>query len=203
MSTIFTAEQQALILGTVQEQKAAARAMQKAQERATGAYTGTIAVAIEFAADPDGFDEAMGELFTRIRANTDGIARAAKAEKAEKGGYKVPGALSSARSVLKGAFEFGVALRDEDGIRSFGAIRKDLRAAQQAEKDAERQPYEIARDELVAALREAAERVAKLETDIESGCACDDLRAHVEREVAELEALTGALPSTETVAEAA
>lgn len=205
MSTQFTTDQIDLIIGSAKEAAAAGRALIKAQQKAQGAYTGTISVALEFTSDPDGFDEAMGELFDGIRANTDGLARRVSAAKAKKGeAYVVPNALSAARSVIKGAFEFGVSFHDEDGeIRSFGGIRKDLRAAQQAEKDAERQPYEISRDLLVARLIEAAERLGKVEVDILAGTMCDALNDTVNEQVSAIEAVCEGAVAAEGVAEAA
>ena len=160
--TTFTTEQNDRIISAFNGVKLANAAIEREQGKREGAYTVLTATAIEMSQQD--FADSMADLIERIRSNTDGIAPKVGAKKGDKGAWKVPSSVSSAKSVLTGCFEYGVPMLNDEGEPvAFSQLRKDLAAAKQAEADAERQPAEIARDELVAALREAAERVAAME----------------------------------------
>lgn len=165
MTTTFTTAQNDRIISALNGVKLANAAIEREQGKREGAYAVLTATALEM--DGQTFGEAMADLIDRIRANTDGIARKVGAKKGEKGGWKVPSSVSSAKSVLTGCFEYGVLmLTDEGKPVAFSQLRKDLAAAKQAEADAERQPHEISRDDAIAQAKALIEALQGMDTDI-------------------------------------
>lgn len=164
----FSADQTKLVIGTAKGvAKANAKAEAVAEERVS-AYTGTLTVATQMGADD--FDSAMGNLFDAIRVNMKGLAKRAGAKPAKTDGrWTVPGALSSARSVIKDAYAFGIPMlepeAEEPTVRKFTVIREDVKAAKKALADAERTEHDVLRDELVDQLRKIAEGTATEEPD--------------------------------------
>jgi len=158
-ATRFTSEQLERILSAVSGVDSANEAAAKAAEARSGAYGTFTALAVEMKAKS--FGASMETLFKMIRTNQNDIAKKVNAEPTKKGdAWQVPSSMSSAKSVLLGAFEYGIDLDDEDGVRAFGAIRKDVQAAAKAEKDAERDAPTIARDELIVRLQDMAAALA-------------------------------------------
>lgn len=183
----------------------AGRALNKATDAKAGAYTSTVALAAEhgWAAT----ELALDTLFTRIKRDGKlAAALGAKArEKATKDGdkYKVPGSLSVVKSVLKAANEHNVDLLGEDGEpRSFGAIRKDVKAAQTAAAEAEKTPDELVRDQVAEYLASIQASAANLTGDMLDALA-DSLTPIVVQSRAAAEAATAEAETAEPVAEAA
>lgn len=136
-------------------------AVERAKERAGGFYTKVVAIAAEN--DAAAFDAAMEGVAAQV--TTDGrLARSLKAAKRAKpcaktgAKWKVPGSLKTAKSVIKAAHELGVHLTDDvtGEVRSFGAIRKDVREAQAAAK-----AEELTGDDLIRS--EAGEYLARIQ----------------------------------------
>jgi len=129
----------------------ASKAISKAKETEAGSYS----IAVQ-AADKAGSAKVLGEAFATLfnRIRTDGKfavqCGAEKVSKPKPNGprYKVPSGLMSAKSVTLGAFEYGVSFSDENGLRSFGAIRKDYSEAKAAAKLAELSGDEKTRHDL-------------------------------------------------------
>lgn len=158
----FTADEIDLLAGSLRQAKSAGDAMKRAQEKAQGAYTGTIMVAVSRGAAS--FDAAMEKLFETIRVD-GALAKRFSAARTKKGdAWTVPGNLRSARSVLKDAFTYNVALLDEetDAPRSFGGIRKDVQTAKALAAEASRTDEQATRDDVVATIIELAETLSEL-----------------------------------------
>lgn len=141
----------------------ATKAANKAKEGQQGSYSMAVQAAV-VAGDAGTLDKAFTELFSRIR--TDGTfavqCGADKIAKPKPGGprYKIPSGLMSAKSVTLGAYKHGVDFTEDREVRSFGAIRTDLRAAQQAEKAANLTGDDKTRVELVEMLNSIRDSVS-------------------------------------------
>lgn len=199
-NAVFTAEQLDLIAGSAKEQRQAARELEAAKTKAAGAYTGTLMVAAGMGAED--FDSAMEDLFGRVKRDGK-LARRFGAEKAKDGeGWQVPGNLRTARSVIKGAFEYHVALLDDDGEtpRSFGAIRKDLKAAKDLEAELERTDEQVLRDDCATTLRELAESLGTGEVDAEQADRISVLLSQLAEWKAEYAAISGETEAEERAA---
>lgn len=163
----FTSEQINMICESVRTVDKANAEAQAANEKRMGAYGTFTQLASEM--DSESFEQSMDNLFASIRVNTKGIAKRVKAKANDKGdGWKIPSSMSSAKSVLLSAYEYGVPLLDEetDAPRPFGTIRKEAKAAKQAEEQAERTLQEIQRDMLVDRLTEFAASLKSEEPDL-------------------------------------
>lgn len=165
----------------------AQKAIEKAQAKREGAYTVATRMAAEMGED---FTPAMDDLFSRIRTNDAGLATAFQAPKNDKGdGFKIPSSLSTAKSVLGGAVEYGVDLIEDGEPRAFGQIRKDYKAAKAALESAERSEAEVSRDTLADRLVAFAESLREREVDTAMGEWCDgmvDVLADLEADLANL-----------------
>jgi hypothetical protein len=188
----FTPEQVELLVAATKAQTQATKAIEKAQGKREGAYAVSTRLAVEIGAD---FEPAMEHLFSQIRTNEDKLASRFSAPKNDKGdGFKIPSSLSSAKSVLAGAIEYGIELVDEeDGEtpRPFGQIRKDLKAAKQALEDAERSDAEVSRDRAADMLVAFAATLRTHEVDAAMGEWCEGISEVLEEWGTELAALMG------------
>ena len=188
--TTFNAKQLASIIAATKGVAKANVDAQKANDKRMGAYGTFTQLAMDMGSDD--FGSAMDHLFESIRANVDGIAKKVGADPTKDGkAWTVPGSMSTAKSVLLGAFEYGVPFEDDHGVRAFGAIRTDVKQAKKAEKDAERTPSEIARDALAAQLRELADGIAKDEPDFAMVDHYDALKAYLAGWVVEQAKIAG------------
>ncbi len=83
--------------------------------------------------------------------------------------YKLPSAFSSAKSVCSAALRLAVPLVDDKGIRSFGAVRKEVQAAAALERAASLDTATRARLALASTLSSMA---AALEADSDGSVLC-------------------------------
>ena len=165
------------IIGAIKEASNVAVAADKVSKRKAGIYTSLMGLAAKTGHAE--FLSSCDAVFNAIAANTDGLAKALKCKTNKKGKFLVPSNVSSAKSVIKAAFETNTPLLEDNGeVRPFTAVRTDVQTARKLEataklSDEERERIE-ARDEAVAALKEMAESLAKIEVD---GAQADHLRA--------------------------
>ena len=189
----FDADQLKLIVASVQGIDKANKAVEQANEKRTGSYATFTLLATEMGQED--FAQCMESLFADIRVNKGGIARKVKAPANDKGdAWKIPSAMSSAKSVLLTAYEFGVPMLDEetDQPRPFGTIRKEANAAKKSEAQAERTLQEIERDQLADHLREFAGSIASEEPDLAMAASYRKLEAMLDAWTVEHAAISGA-----------
>jgi hypothetical protein len=191
----------------VQQRPKANAAVEKAQADRVSSYTGSLKVAVTMGAED--FDAAMEALFEGIRINrkVEGHRQGLAVRAAAKPGKKddtwiVPQSLSTARSVIKDAYEYGIPMLDADSddleaVRSFGAIRKDVKEAKLALAQAERTTSELERDALVDQLRAMAEEIAKEDPDLVMAASYTALVTQLDDWVMEHDAIAGEAPEAE------
>lgn len=139
-------------------------AQQAVQEGRTGAYTLFVDAAI-LAGDVKPLSEVADALFAEIRVSStvtdaEGVSYPvnAKADKDGKG-FTIPSSFSTARSILCDALVRGIPLTEDGSERSYTAIRKDVKAAKDAEDRAKATGDEKVRMDtldMLATLLEAA-----------------------------------------------
>lgn len=185
----------------------------KAKGRAQGAYTALTKIASTMGqAD---FKAAAESVEDVIRSNVNGFADAIGAPMNKKGdAHVIPSGFMSAKSVLLSSFDYGVEFTDEETgeIRPFGQIRKDLKAAKDAEIAAKLDQNDHALTEARATLSSLSEVLAayapKVNTKGEVESNVDDataehlraLSAYMADWKAELDSLNGAEDDSEAQA---
>ena len=172
MSNVRTAVRKHLLNG-IAKQAGVEELMQQVEDARAGMYTHGVLAAI--AADGDGavFEEVCDTLADDFRTNRRGIAEKYNCDqqrdkqgklKTDKDGnpvYKVPSSLSSMRSHLKAAFEFGTDLGTAKKPAAFSAIRTANQVAREEAAKAARTPADEARDALAEIMQEISDAVSE------------------------------------------
>jgi len=140
------------------------------------------------------FEKACDEVFDAIRGNVDGVAAETGCKPGKKEGtYVVPGAAMSAKSVLLGAFEYGVTMLDDetDGPRAFSAIRTDVKAARDLEALENASEEDQIRAALLAQIAGMVERLEAGDVDAMQAAAMAELSISLDTWEDDYAALSG------------
>ena len=157
---------QSNIIAAIKESNLVKAQADKVATRKAGVYSTFTAIASE--SGREAFEVAVTEVFEAIKANIEGIAVETKCKPGKKEGtYTVPSAAMSAKSTLLAAFEYGVPMLDDetDAPRAFSAIRDEVKAARDAEKQAGRTDAEETRDNVAAQLEALADQLREQDVD--------------------------------------
>lgn len=181
--TMTTTNAKAIRESLIEAAKAGSKVMkeqEKLQAKREGAYTHAVRAGIAANGDAKAFLAVCEQVMDEIRTNANGLARAcgAPAAKPTKDGerrWKVPMAVSAAKTYISQAIEFGVALTGDDNEpRSYNAVRKDVDTARAEHAREHETAEETQRREIGEFCDLIGERARKLD-----GAALDTLHGSV------------------------
>lgn len=156
----------AQLIEAAREASLVAEQSQRVQNRKQGFY-GTV-TALAATTGVEEFRAAAEGVENDIRHNVDGLAKTVRAKPAKKEGqFTVPSSLSTAKSVLLAAYEWGTDLLEDDGEtpRAFQQIKADNKAAKDAHDKANQSEACDIRDALAAKLAAMIDDINAVEPD--------------------------------------
>lgn len=162
-TNMINADVRNLLRDSALESAKASTAIQRAGEKAKGAYTMAVEAAV-LARNADVLESAYDSVFEEIRTTgklvgADGKAHGVNAKANKEGtGYLIPSAISSAKSYLLEAMSRAIPLTEDGEPRAFSAIRKDVMTAKEQERRQSAtgdEALRIATLDMLAALTEA------------------------------------------------
>lgn len=150
----------------------------EAREAGEGVYSRMTRIAANMTQSK--FKVAAEKVLKTFNDNEGGCAEQAGLEPKQSGkGYKIPSAVSSAKSTLLSAHKYKVEMVEEDGEpRSFSAIRTEVTEARRAEEAAGMTDNDRAVAGAVNALQELIEGIAGKNGKVEPG-SCDSVAAEI------------------------
>jgi len=175
ISTVKAAIRKHLLAG-IKQAPAVAKAEAVLQEKRAGMYVCSVLAAIAAKGDKALFVEVIEALSDDFRTDKRGIAvkHACKQAKDKKGNlkadkngnpiYVVPGSLSTAKSVLGGAFDNGIDLGTAKSPNTFGNIRDAASVAKAEKAKANETPDDKVRGKIAAHLESIASQSASMDS---------------------------------------